>query len=173
MLLGSHTAALGFRPSAPRAGRRVVAETLGSWGLHREIEAVQICASELLADALLHGQPPLHLVIRHWTDCVQVAVLDGAQHHRQDTDRGAGEESDLRRRIVAALAGDWEFESVPTGTSTWFHLAISPTRTAGPPNRRASPHASAIVGESDNIVRLLPRDRNRSPRRWRPSQLSD
>jgi hypothetical protein len=127
VLLGSRTEALDFHPSAPKAGRRVVAKALVSWGLDRHVGVAQLCTTELVTEALRHGRSPLHLVVQRWTDCVHVTVIDGAKNHDETRDLGPYSESWTRQRIVEGLVGSWGVEPVPAGTAAWFDVDTQPT----------------------------------------------
>ena len=127
MLLGTTTTRLDFDPAAAEASRRIVADTLTSWGLDRAVETAKSCTSELVTDALRHGRSPLHLLIRHWTDCVQVLVIDGSEGHDGASELGPYGETTVRRRIVHALVGNWSVDSGPAGTAAWFDLETLPS----------------------------------------------
>jgi hypothetical protein len=140
VLLGTRTKALDFRPSAAEESRRIVAEALGYWGLDLDVGAVQSCTSELVTNALRHGRSPLHLVIQHWIDAVQIVVIDGAEEHEGHPDAGPYGEWSTRLRIVQGLAASWGVEHVPAGTAAWFDVAI------GPASRTSSISAGATKG---------------------------
>jgi hypothetical protein len=126
VLLGTRTKALEFRPAAAPASRRIVAEAIASWGLDLDIGVVQSCTSELVTNALRHGRSPLHLVIQHWTDSVQILVIDGAEEHEGNPDQDPFGELPIRLRIVQGLAASWGVEHVPAGTAAWFDVETRP-----------------------------------------------
>jgi hypothetical protein len=142
VLLGTRTKALEFRPAAATASRRIVAEAIASWGLALDVGVVQSCTSELVTNALRHGKSPLHLVIQHWTDSVQILVIDGAEEHEGDPEPGPYGESSIRRRIVQGLAASWGVEQVPAGTAAWFDV------DTGPASEAPSMNVGAITGDA-------------------------
>src|SRR2546421_12766859 len=125
VLLGTQTRSLDFSHSAARTSRRLVAEALAAWKLDLDVDAVQSCTSELVTDALRHGDRPLHLVIQHWTDCVQVMVINGGQLHGRRRTTPYNRAS-VRQRIVEGLATGWGVESLPSGTAAWFDVETQP-----------------------------------------------
>jgi hypothetical protein len=122
VLLGTRTRALDFSSPAASEARRIVAEALVAWELDLEVPALQSCTSELVTDALRHGDRPLHLVIQHWSDCVQVMVISGGDPRDEPADRSPYDEPSVRRRIVEGLATSWGVEPLPSGTAAWFDI---------------------------------------------------
>ena len=129
MLLETLTEPLTFRSSAPMAARRILAEALMSWGLDHHLGLAQLCTTELVTDALKHGEPPLILVVLHWTDRLQVTLVDGSEEHDRSGDVSPFSESSIRTRIVEGLAVTWGVESLAAGTAAWFDIDIQPGRT--------------------------------------------
>jgi hypothetical protein len=155
MLLGTHTKALDFRPSAAKASRRLVAEALGSWGLDLDVGVVEACTSELVTNALRHGKSPLHLVIQHWTDSVHIIVIDGSEEHQRRPTSGPYGELPIRQRIVQGLAASWGVEHVPAGTAAWFDVDTDPTSNA-PSKSAGATNGAAIAGAGWLLPRAKP-----------------
>jgi hypothetical protein len=129
VLLGTRTKALAFRPSASAQARQLIGEALVSWGLDGVASNAQQCVSELVTDALEHGSPPVHLVVKQWTDAVQVTVIDWSEHHSGDGATSAHTESGIRWRIVDGLVSRWGVETLPAGRAAWFDIAVELPRS--------------------------------------------
>jgi hypothetical protein len=156
VLLGTKTQVLEFRPSAARASRRLVAQTLASWGVDLDVAVVQSCTSELVTNALRHGRSPLHVVIQHWTDSIQIVVIDGADEHEGDRAPGSDGELAIRLRIVQGLAASWGVERVPAGTAAWFDVDTGPASRA--PSTNVGSGTGAVITGAEW---LRPRSRPR------------
>ncbi|MBW3536227.1 MAG: ATP-binding protein [Actinobacteria bacterium] len=88
-----------------------------------DLEHLVLCASELVTNAFLHGQPPVELEIRVGPKSVWVAVHDagsGAVELRRpatpDTSAGRG------LHIVEAVASRWGSSAHERGNTTWFEI---------------------------------------------------
>ncbi len=127
--LGTWTKALPFCPVASAQARQLIAEVLGSWGLDHVASTAQQCASELVTDALQRGSPPVHLVIKRWTDAVQVSVIDPNEPRQDDGASGAYGERSPRRRMLEGLVGGWGVEAVSGGQAASFDIAVAPARS--------------------------------------------
>ena len=122
VLLGTRTKVLGFDASAAKEARRAVGEALVSFGLDHAVTPAQLCTTELVNEALLSGESPLVLVMAHWTDCVQVTLIDGAKEYDRRADVGPYAESRIRTRIVEGTASNWGRSAVPAGMAAWFDV---------------------------------------------------
>jgi hypothetical protein len=129
VLLGARSRVLSFRHTAAKESRRIVAEALAAWEPDVDLHAVESCTSELVSDALRHGDRPLHLVIQHWTDCVRVMVINGGLYRGDETDEAPYGESAVRQRIVDGLATCCGTERRPVGTAAWFDVETRPGST--------------------------------------------
>ena len=85
---------LTFDTSAPRAARVALAQ----WDVSPETHLV---VSELVTNAVLHGEPPVRLVALRIPDAVHVEVSDARPDVGPPTPNSAG------LRIVEALTLDW------------------------------------------------------------------
>ena len=107
--------------------RRSVRRTLSAWGLDDdEVDAVTLCVSELIANAVLHAQG----------GCVVRVVLAGKVLRATVRDGGvagvvpAGEPDDPLRvhgrglQVVEALSSRWGHEAGADGASVWFELDL-------------------------------------------------
>jgi anti-sigma regulatory factor (Ser/Thr protein kinase) len=123
-ILASLNASLAPAGSSVSAGRRAVCTELAARGVARElIDVVELMASELLTNAVLHAQGGIRLVLAVDDDVVRVEVRDESPGQPllrcppgdATSGRGIG--------IVDALASRWGVEPVPGGgKSVWFEV---------------------------------------------------
>ncbi|MFF5247908.1 ATP-binding protein [Streptosporangium sp. NPDC000095] len=107
--------------------RAMVSETLAAWALHHLVDDVALVAGELLANAIVHGEPVVRLSLRADADEFQVQV----------TDRGPGQPRHLTLdpeslhgrglAIVRALAHDHGVNPLPDrpGKTVWARWRLS------------------------------------------------
>lgn len=117
--------------------RCLTREALTSWGLPHLADDAVLSASELVSNAVLHGEPPMRLSLWIENDMLHLAVADhGSEQPRlisaaDDATHGRG------MAIVAMLADQWGVRPFPctNGKTVWcaFRLASSPPRAASPP----------------------------------------
>jgi len=114
--------------------RAFASGVLRSWHVGEDLcDTGVLAVSELVANAAIHGRPPVRLRLRRTDRRLIVDVSDGDDHLPRrrlanDTDedgRGIG--------IVAALASSWGARQLDTGKSVWCEFAlpsaaISPVR---------------------------------------------
>ncbi|MFQ6144455.1 SpoIIE family protein phosphatase [Streptomyces seoulensis] len=124
LLVARYEAAMGTRP--PRtaglhvqrrdlpgaaAARRFVDARLRSWGLAGMSDALQLVASELVTNALIHAGSDVDVRLRAFADRVRLEVRDSDSDppipSAFDEEENAKAESGRGLLIVEALAGDW------------------------------------------------------------------
>lgn len=106
------------------AGRRAVGNELAHRGIAPEvIETVELMASELLTNAVLHTRGGVSLVVTVIDQLIRVEVTDDSsgrpvlRHPPADSTSGRGME------IVDALASQWGVDALPAGgKSVWFEV---------------------------------------------------
>ena len=69
--------ALDSSAQAPRQARHLAKAVLLEWALPALVDAVVLVVSELVTNAVRHGRPPVHLVLRRTQQDVSVDVHDG------------------------------------------------------------------------------------------------
>lgn len=126
---------LPFDPRAVSLARSIVGEQIGDAPPELVDDAV-LLTSELVSNAVLHGEPPLFLAVRADDDAVTVAVTDASAAEpapppvasQPDEARGRG------LRIVDYLASAWGVERGDTGKTVWFHVGALRRRRAARPS---------------------------------------
>lgn len=110
--------------SSARAGRRFVADVLSDWNLSDLTDDVQLCASELIANAVRHAGTSIVLTVRLAGDLL-VEVADADPELRRPVPPAPADllaTSGRGLQIVAAVSTDWGVRSVPGGKVIWFAL---------------------------------------------------
>lgn len=123
------TALPGEAPSAAEA-RRFAAGCLAEAGLEEMTDTTTLLVSELVANAVLHAQTDLVVVVRIDLDRVTVEVHDGSAGSpsvkRYSSLSGTGRGLVL----VEALADAWGMEPTSVGKYVWFDLRRPPGEPA-------------------------------------------
>jgi two-component sensor histidine kinase len=99
---------------APRRARAVLEAEFADLG--DALFAAQVIASELVTNAILHGEPPVRLEVRSTDSGLHVAVHD----RRADVGRPTPASRGLR--IVDTLAVDWGMTPTATGKCFWAEV---------------------------------------------------
>jgi anti-sigma regulatory factor (Ser/Thr protein kinase) len=117
--------------------RRMIAETLTSWAMPHLSEDTSLIVSELYANALLHGRPPISLSLRAEGHTLRGEITDHGRMRTPTDHTGIYDEHGRGLTIVDALADNWGV--APTrnrpGTTIWFRLAytdLAKVHRAGP-----------------------------------------
>ena len=105
--------------------RAFASGVLRSWQLGEDLcDTGVLAVSELVANAAIHGRPPVRLRLRRTDRRLIVDVCDGDDHLPR---RRLAEETDEDGRgigIVAALAASWGCRQLPEGKSVWCEFAL-------------------------------------------------
>ena len=105
--------------------RAFASGVLRSWQLGEDLCDMGVLAvSELVANAAIHGRPPVRLRLRRTDRRLIVDVCDGDDHLPR---RRLAEETDEDGRgigIVASLAASWGCRQLPEGKSVWCEFTL-------------------------------------------------
>lgn len=107
--------------SKARAAIRSSLETLSVDGAERAMA----CGSELVANAVCHGAPPILLTVIGDPDHIVVAVEDGSRRPPTPRTATTGEQSGRGTLIVDRLADQWGVDFLPHGKRVWCLIALS------------------------------------------------
>nr|WP_240969357.1 SpoIIE family protein phosphatase [Streptomyces sp. HNM0575] len=126
-----HNAALdllGGTEAAPRA-RAFATGVLSSWRFPTELQDLGVlAASELVANSLQHGTPPMRLRLRRTDRRLIVEVTDGDEHLPRQRCAEAVDEAGRGISIVATIASAWGSRRTPGGgKSVWCEFALPTT----------------------------------------------
>ncbi|MEU6868724.1 ATP-binding SpoIIE family protein phosphatase [Streptomyces sp. NPDC046876] len=123
-----HNAALellGGVEAAPRA-RAFAQGVLTSWRFPVELcDLGVLAASELVANSLQHGTPPMRLRLRRTDRRLIVEVTDGDDHLPRRRRAEPGDETGRGISIIATIASSWGSRRTPGGgKAVWCEFAL-------------------------------------------------
>lgn len=123
-----HNAALdllGGIEAAPRA-RAFASGVLASWRFSQELHDLGVLAvSELVANSLQHGTPPMRLRLRRTDRRLIVEVTDGDDHLPRRRRAENEDEAGRGISIVATIASSWGSRRTPGGgKAVWCEFAL-------------------------------------------------
>jgi two-component sensor histidine kinase len=117
--------ALPAGPHAPRIARAFVRENLAASESNATIDAVALCVSELVTNALDHAAPTFELRLAQSDDWLRVAVSDATTTRPVPR---VVEPSALRGRglqFVEQTSSRWGFDSTPNGKTVWAEFGTA------------------------------------------------
>jgi anti-sigma regulatory factor (Ser/Thr protein kinase) len=129
---------LDNEPTAPGLARRFLRRLLNDWDVDDDaVETAQLCVSELVTNAVLHGGPVSDLVVELDDEVVTVLVTDSGG--KDQVERALGEDTELVSgrglALVEGMTSTWGSERTPQGTTVWFELDV----TANVPDAQTPP----------------------------------
>ncbi|MEU0664083.1 ATP-binding protein [Streptomyces lavendulocolor] len=133
-----------YGPAGISPVRSFVSVTLHSWGLGGLSSDVCLCASELVANAVLHTSPgciPLHIRLLLTEKAVRLAVHDKSCRLPQPTQPTVNDESGRGMLIVSALANHWGADLLPSGKAVWAEFTLPDLGAPDTGNRQRLPPA--------------------------------
>ncbi|MEV5878806.1 SpoIIE family protein phosphatase [Streptomyces sp. NPDC052101] len=116
---------LGGIEAAPRA-RAFASGVLTSWRFPVELHDLGVlAASELVANSLQHGTPPMRLRLRRTDRRLIIEVTDGDDHLPRRRRAEPGDESGRGIAIVATIASHWGCRRTPGGgKAVWCEFVL-------------------------------------------------
>lgn len=112
-------------PASVGAARRFVLRTLSDWRLDELADDAQLLVSELVTNAIVHGEGSCHLRLALRGDTLRLEVVDGgagSPEPRRDTWRA---EHGRGLHLVNAIATAWGMEPVvDDGKRVWADLTL-------------------------------------------------
>ncbi|MFJ5308277.1 SpoIIE family protein phosphatase [Streptomyces sp. NPDC088350] len=119
---------LGGVEAAPRA-RAFASGVLTSWRFPTELHDLGVlAASELVANSLQHGTPPMRLRLRRTDRRLIVEVTDGDDHLPRRRRAEPADESGRGIAIVATIASNWGSRRTPGGgKAVWCEFVLPKT----------------------------------------------
>jgi serine phosphatase RsbU (regulator of sigma subunit)/transcriptional regulator with GAF, ATPase, and Fis domain/anti-sigma regulatory factor (Ser/Thr protein kinase) len=135
---GTATLRLGADLDGVGKARSFVAATVTAFGAARLAADAALCASELVANALLHARTPVTVAVRRRGTGVRVEVHDESDvpvvpvPPRDEAMTGRG------LRLVASVADAWGVDTATVGKTVWAEIgtgAAPPPHLSGPQER--------------------------------------
>ncbi|MBY8344404.1 SpoIIE family protein phosphatase [Streptomyces spinosirectus] len=119
---------LGGVEAAPRA-RAFASGVLTSWRFPADLHDLGVlAASELVANSLQHGTPPMRLRLRRTDRRLIIEVTDGDDHLPRRRQAEPVDESGRGIAIVATIASNWGSRRTPGGgKSVWCEFVLPKT----------------------------------------------
>ncbi|MGH4035593.1 ATP-binding SpoIIE family protein phosphatase [Actinomycetota bacterium Odt1-20B] len=116
---------LGGVEAAPRA-RAFATGVLASWRFPAELNDLGVlAASELVANSLQHGTPPMRLRLRRTDRRLIIEVTDGDDHLPRRRRAEPADEAGRGIAIVATIASSWGSRRTPGGgKAVWCEFAL-------------------------------------------------
>jgi anti-sigma regulatory factor (Ser/Thr protein kinase) len=115
------------RSSLPAAARRAVAEVCRDASIGPEcLDAAVLMTSEVVTNALRHGQGDVRLAVGADHALVRVEVGDDAPTRPVPRSADTDAESGRGLLIVDALASDWGVLQAAPGKTVWFEVPARP-----------------------------------------------
>jgi anti-sigma regulatory factor (Ser/Thr protein kinase) len=106
--------------------RAFASGVLRSWQLGDELcDTGVLAVSELVANAAIHGRPPVRLRLRRTDRRLIIDVCDGDDHLPRRRLAEATDEDGRGIGIVASLAASWGCRQLAEGKSVWCEFALS------------------------------------------------
>jgi anti-sigma regulatory factor (Ser/Thr protein kinase) len=107
--------------------RRAVVEKVRVWGVPLDDETadvIRLVASELITNAVVHGEGSVTVGLYHRPGCVVIDVLDGSPQVPQVSTAGDGDESGRGMALVGFLAARSGREPTARGKRVWAEIVI-------------------------------------------------
>ncbi|GGO85286.1 ATP-binding SpoIIE family protein phosphatase [Wenjunlia tyrosinilytica] len=116
---------LGGVEATPRA-RAFASGVLASWRFTDELRDLGVlAASELVANSLQHGVPPMRLRLRRTDRRLIIEVTDGDEHLPRRVSAEPADEKGRGISIVATIASSWGARRTPDGgKAVWCEFAL-------------------------------------------------
>ena len=116
-------------PSAVAGARAAIRRALDA-AATEPMERATMCGSELVANAVRHGAPPIHLIVKTRADSVVVVVQDGSRRPPIPRIAAPTELSGRGTLIIERLSDRWGVEFLPDGKRVW--CLFDGARTSSP-----------------------------------------
>lgn len=110
-------------PSSVRAARAVIRHVLGALDPERA-ERAAVCGSELVANAVRHGDPPIVLSVVRGPDDIVIAVADGSREPPRPRTAGDDDPTGRGTLIIDRLADRWGVDFLPGGKQVWCRIKL-------------------------------------------------
>ncbi|MFF3687725.1 PAS domain S-box protein [Streptomyces sp. NPDC002187] len=111
--------------SSVSEARAFLTKALVAWNCDRLADDARLLVSEVVTNAIRHGQGPVHVHVRHNSTELTVEVSDHSHHPPQPRIAADDDESGRGLVLVDTLAQDWGVRPTDQGKTTWFTLSMT------------------------------------------------
>ncbi|WP_351237051.1 SpoIIE family protein phosphatase [Streptomyces sp. NPDC002133] len=113
-------------PAAVSRARALTTRQLHQWGLEHLAESTQLIVSELVTNAIRHGNGPIHLrLIRH--EMLTCEVFDTSNSYPRLRHPSTTDENGRGILLVTQLARRWGTRHTPDGKIIWAEQQLTPS----------------------------------------------
>jgi anti-sigma regulatory factor (Ser/Thr protein kinase) len=123
-LYATASSTLHLLPDAAQIGtaRSFVRQTLGTWGLSPQTGEIEVAVSELVTNAIMHGEGSVDVTVWRLADRLRVEVIDEGFDSRpiQIRDTNATSQRGWGLRLVENLSDGWGADRRPGHTLVWM-----------------------------------------------------
>lgn len=106
------------------AARHLVQRAALAWGAGGAEDTLALLATELVANAVRHGDGDIDILVRVSDEVVRVEVRDSSPEHPTVGRLHSADEFGRGLALVEALARAWGVEPTDDGKSVWFELDL-------------------------------------------------
>lgn len=122
--LASTTVCLPATPLAAGEARTFLTKALIGWDCQQHLDEGRLLVSEVVTNAVRHGQGPVSVRLRRTDTELIVEVSDRSPHTPQPRAAGDEDESGRGLMLVDGLADSWGVRPTDEGKTTWFTLVL-------------------------------------------------
>ncbi|MGP3983318.1 ATP-binding protein [Streptomyces sp. KR80] len=115
-------------PTEPRQARQLTRHVLVHWALPEHCETAELLVSEIVTNALTHGNGPVRLYLRCWHGTLRFEVTDCCASIPQIRPLSPDSEEGRGLHLLEVLARQWGVRGLGDGKIIWFELATCAVR---------------------------------------------
>ncbi|MET8680346.1 ATP-binding protein [Streptomyces sp. NPDC004647] len=108
-------------PAACRRARVQVRAVLAEWNLQHHTHTAELLVSELVGNALIHADGPLHLTVEH-RHTLRCRVEDCSRRLPLMRSAALDDENGRGLTLVHLMSDDWGVDHTSRGKAVWFEL---------------------------------------------------
>ncbi|MCP2311199.1 ATP-binding SpoIIE family protein phosphatase [Kitasatospora paracochleata] len=123
--LATTTADFPATAASVAEGRSFLAKTLLSWGFLNLVDDARLLVSEVMTNAVRHGQGRVRIQARYTARELTVEVADDSPRLPRPRLASDDEESGRGLALVESLADTWGVRPSGTGKATWFSFDLT------------------------------------------------
>jgi anti-sigma regulatory factor (Ser/Thr protein kinase) len=124
------TARFTHDPAEVAHARRAVGDALAAWGLADESPLVVLAASEMVTNAVMHGEGDVEVTLGAEDDVIRIEVSDagGGRPTVRSPDRTGETVGGWGLHLVGEVADDWGSHVEDGRTVVWMTRRVGPSR---------------------------------------------